>query len=57
MKDLQYEAEIHNQLRHPNIVSMLGVVFERCNYGIILEYVTFGSWTSFINNLTEVSGK
>ena len=27
-RDMKYEAEIHHQLRHPNIVTMLGIVFE-----------------------------
>jgi len=52
-----YEAEIHSKLRHPNIVSMLGVVFEPSNYGIILEYVTYGSWTSFLSHVAKASGK
>jgi len=54
---LMYEAEIHSKLRHPNIVSMLGVVFEQNNYGIILEYVTYGSWTSFLSHVANASGK
>jgi len=54
---LKYEAEIHSKLRHPNIVSMLGVVFEPNNYGIILEYVTYGSWTSFLSHVAIASGK
>jgi len=35
IQSLKYEADIHRQLRHPNIVSMLGVVFEEYNYGIV----------------------
>jgi len=54
---LKYEAEIHRQLRHPNIVSMLGVVFEENNYGIILEYISYGSWTSFLSHVAKASGK
>jgi len=54
---LKYEAEIHSKLRHPNIVSMLGVVFEPNNYGIILEYVTCGSWPSFLSHVAKTSGK
>jgi len=57
IQDLNYEAEIHLQLRHPNIVSMLGVVFEKDNYGIILEFVTYGSWTDFLPNVTPGSGE
>jgi len=53
IQSLKYEADIHRQLRHPNIVSMLGVVFEDCNYGIILEFVTYGSWSDFINSIKD----
>jgi len=48
---LKYEADIHRQLRHPNIVSMLGVVFEEREYGIILEFVAYGSWSDFSNSM------
>jgi len=57
IKSMKYEAEIHRQLRHPNIVSMLGAVFEECHYGIILEFVTYGSWTDFINNIRDDPGR
>jgi len=53
IQNLKYEADIHRQLRHPNIVFMLGVVFEESNYGIILEFVTYGSWIDFINNIKD----
>jgi len=56
IQSLKYEAEIHRQLRHPNIVSMLGVVFEPGNYGIVLEFVTYGSWSSFLAGLKGETG-
>jgi len=57
IRDLKYEAEIHHQLRYPNIVTMLGIVFEQGNYGIILEYVPYGSWPDFLAIVTDISGK
>jgi len=54
---LKNEAKIHRQLRHPNIVSMLGVVFETNHYGLIFELVTYGSWINFMKKVTENSSK
>ena len=50
---LKNEAEIHRQQRHPNIAFMLGIVFEPNNYGIILEYVTYGALSKFLDSFTE----
>ena len=55
--DMKYEAEIHHQLRHQNIVTMLGTVFEPLNYGIILEYLTYGSWPDFLTTVTLAAGE
>ena len=49
------EAEIHNMLRHPNIVQFYGMVFEsgdseyQGNYGLVLEYITNGPMDDFLN--------
>ena len=53
---LKNEAEIHRQQRHPNIASMLGIVFEPNNYGILLEYVTYGALSKFLGSFTVKSG-
>ena len=53
---LKNEAEIHRQQRHPNIAFMLGIVFEPNNYGILLEYVTYGALSTFLDNFTVESG-
>jgi len=53
IESLKNEAAIHRQLRHPNIVSLLGVVFETNHYGLIFESVTYGSWINFMRKVTE----
>ena len=56
IKHLNREAEIHRQLRNANIVSMLGVVFEDGNYGLVLEYVQYGALDKFMNSIKEITG-
>ena len=53
---MQQEAAIHTQLRHASIVSMIGVVFDLDNQGFVLEYVKYGSYTSFISKITDEDG-
>ena len=50
------EATIHMRLRHPNIVNMIGVVFERDKQGFVLEYVKFGSLSQFLKDFAEGKG-
>ena len=53
---LEREAAIHMQLRHASIVSMIGVVLDLDNQGFVLEYVKYGSYTSFIQRFTMKNG-
>ena len=46
-KDLFHEAQMRN-LRHPNIVMLIAVVFEPDHYGAIFEFVTYGGLDSFL---------
>ena len=50
------EATIHMRLRHPNIVSMIGVVLETEKQGFVLEYVKFGALDQFLRNFAIVEG-
>jgi len=45
--ELKREAQMHT-LSHRNIVKLLAVVFERGNYGIVLEFVRFGGLGEFV---------
>lgn len=56
MKDLKHEAYIHRQLRHPCIVSMLGIVLEEGNYGLVLEYVLYGAMDQFLKDVNDMQG-
>jgi serine/threonine protein kinase len=49
---LKKEAAIQNQLRHPNIVMLLAMVFEPDNYGLVLEYMKFGELETFLETNT-----
>ena len=53
---MEREAAIHMRLRHPNIVSMMGVVFDPENQGFVLEYVQFGSFTEFMEKMKHKAG-
>ena len=48
-KDLVREAQMH-KLCHPNIVTLLAVVFEPRHYGVVFEYVTYGGLDGFIED-------
>ena len=50
------EAVIHMRLRHTNIVSMMGVVFDEENQGFVLEYVQFGSFDNFLQLIKDEKG-
>ena len=52
-RDLLNEAQMV-KLRHPNIVTLLGVTFEPGHYGIVLEFMPFGGLDKFIDDF-EVS--
>ena len=47
---LKQEAEIQWKLNHPNIVQVLGIVLESCNYGIVLEFVGKGELLDYIQD-------
>lgn len=44
------EVRILNKLRHPNIVTITGVVFEEGNYGIVLEFIPLGNVDKFLQD-------
>jgi len=48
-KDLVHEAQMH-KLRHPNIVMLIAVTFERGHYGAIFEFVTYGGLDGFLED-------
>jgi len=48
-KELIHEAKMH-KLRHPNIVTLIAVVFEHRHYGVLFEYVKYGGLDSFLQN-------
>jgi len=41
-------------LRHPNIVTLIGVVFEPKNYGVVLEYAPHGDLLHFLDKFRPV---
>lgn len=43
-------------MRHPNIVSMLGAVYEENNFGILLEFVKYGPLDIFMKQLKCITG-
>lgn len=43
-----HEARMHMNLTHKNIVRMYAVVFEENNYGVLLEYMKYGSLKDFM---------
>ena len=45
---------IHIHLRHPNIITLIGVVFEQKNYGVVLEYAPHGNLLQFITKFKPV---
>ncbi len=53
---MEREAAIHQRLRHANIVSMIGVVFDLDNQGFVLEYVKYGALANFIKRVTDENG-
>ena len=54
---MRQEAAIHMRLRHANIVSMIGVVFDVENHGFVLEHVKFGSYYTFLKNIPSKDGQ
>jgi len=38
------------KLSHPNVVKLIAVIFEPSHYGIIFEYVKYGSLDSFLDD-------
>ena len=56
IRKMKKEAAIHMGLRHANIVIMLGTIFEDRNYGLVLEYVEFGSLEKFLSKKIRKSG-
>ena len=53
---MEREAAIHQRLRHANIVSMIGVVFDLDNQGFVLEYVKYGALANFVKRVTDENG-
>ena len=51
-QDLLHEAEMQMNLSHKNIVRMIAVVFEKKNYGVLLEYMKYGTLKDFMKEYT-----
>jgi serine/threonine protein kinase len=54
---MKREADIHMNLRHANIVVMLGTIFEDQHCGLVLEYVEYGSLETFLNEIGKKTGQ
>ena len=54
-KELMHEAQMH-RLRHPNIVMLVAVVFEKGHYGVLFEYVHYGGLDCFIQDFQVKGG-
>ena len=52
--ELWREVSVHSKLKHPNIVVMMGVVFEQGNYGVLLEFAAHGDLWHFILKFSRV---
>jgi len=52
--ELKGEVAIHIHLRHPNIITLIGVVFEPKNYGVVLEYAPHGDLLHFLTKFRPV---
>ena len=52
--ELQREAATHSDLRHQNVIPLIGVVFEPGHYGVILEYAMYGDLGHFIRRFNPV---
>jgi len=50
-KLLVHEAQMLN-LRHPNIVMLIAIVFEPSHYGVLFEFVKYGGLDSFLKRYT-----
>jgi serine/threonine protein kinase len=48
---MKREASIHYNLRHANIVTMLGKILEDPHYGLVLEFVEYGSLDTFLKGV------
>jgi serine/threonine protein kinase len=46
---MKREAQVQSQLRHPNIVLLVAMVFEEKNYGVILEFMKYGDLKEFLD--------
>ena len=55
-RQMKREVAIHLNLRHANIVILLGTIFEDENYGIVLEFVEYGSLETFLNGTIKRIG-
>ena len=48
---LKQEARrLKNIGNHPSIISLLGVIMEKDNYSLVLEYMLFGSSNMFVHD-------
>src|SRR6218665_40504 len=51
VKQMRKEITILQSLRHRNIISISGVIFEEGNYGIVLEFMKYGGLDNFLYDL------
>ncbi len=45
------EAKLMNKLTHPNIITFYGVVRDPKNFGIVMEYHSFGNLYDFLHKV------
>ena len=45
---MKKEVLTHSKLHHPNVVMLIGMVFEENNYGVILEFMRYGALNEFL---------
>ena len=52
--ELKGEVAVHIHLRHPNVITLMGVVFEPKHYGVILEFAPHGDLRHFLEKFKPV---
>lgn len=53
LQEFEREAEIHAQLRHPNIVALYGVCLEPMKYAMVMELMKKGSLCNLLHSRSE----
>ena len=55
-KKMRKEATEQMKFQHASLIVMIGTVFEERNYGVVLEYMVFGSLNNFMRRITAANG-